>query len=190
MLTHYHGQIVNYAEIGKSLQLSDKTIRGYVDLLQNTFMIRVLMPWYENIGKRVVKRPKVYIRDAGILHYLMNIRDKKELMYHPKLGASWEGFAIEEIIKFFNIDREDCYFYSTHQGAECDLVIVKNNEKIGFEFKYTDHPKLTKSMRQTSHDLGLKHQYVVYPINKIFALDKNITAVGLEDIFNRKINIF
>lgn len=180
MLSHYHGQIFNASEIGKSLSISDHTAKNYLDILESTFMIRVLQPWFENIGKRQVKTPKIYFRDSGILHSLLGIYDKNQLITNPKLGASWEGFALEEIIKYFGIRREECFFWATHGGAELDLLIVKDGKKIGIEFKYTDFPKTTPSINIALEDLKLSRVLIVYPGNKKFILSEKVEAVGLE----------
>jgi len=182
MLAHYHGQIFNASEIGKSLGISGHTVRKYLDILSGTFMIRILTPWFENLKKRQIKSPKIYFRDSGILNTLLGINDKMELQKYPKLGSFWEGFALEEIIRTMDAAMEESYFWSTQAKAELDLLIVKNNKKIGFEFKYTDAPKITKSMHIAQEDLKLNHLAVIYPGNQIFPLSKDIKAYGLETI--------
>lgn len=179
MLAHYHGQIFNASEIGKSLGISDHTVRRYLDILAGTFMVRILSPWFENLKKRQVKSPKIYFRDSGILHALLGIRNKTELDMHPKLGSFWEGFALEEICKQMEVSLEESYFWKTQSGAELDLLILKNGKRIGFEIKYTDQPKITHSMRIAFKDLKLDHLYVIFPGKEIFPLDKQITARGL-----------
>ena len=181
MLTHYPGNIFNASEIGNSLQLSYKTIQSYTDILINTFMMRKLQPWHENIAKRQVKSPKIYFRDSGILHVLLGIIDQSSLLIHPKIGASWEGFALEEIIRYHQVDSFDCYFWATHGHAELDLLIFKNGKRLGFEFKYTDSPKLTKSMTIAMQDLHLDELTLIYPGKKSFILAKNIRAEGLQN---------
>jgi uncharacterized protein len=180
MLTHYHGNIFNASEIGNSLQLSYKTIQNYTDILANTFMIRKLQPWYENISKRQVKSPKIYFRDSGLFHTLLGMNNKTSLLTNPKIGASWEGFALEEVIRHHNADSFDCYFWATHSQAELDLIIFKDGKKLGFEFKYTDAPKLTKSMIISMQDLQLDELVLIYPGTKSFFLKEKIRAEGLQ----------
>lgn len=179
MLAYVHGNTLTYAELGRSLALSDTTIRRYVDLLEGAFMVRVLKPWFENITKRQVKSPKVYIRDSGLLHRLLGI-SAADFILHPKVGASWEGFALEEVIRMMRVDAEDCYFWGTVQKAELDLLIVKDGKRYGFEFKYTDHPALTPSMRIAQQDLHLDSLTVIVPGNKQFSLSENVIVKGLE----------
>ena len=179
MLAHYHGQIFNASEIGKSLAISDHTVRRYLDILSGTFMIRILSPWFENLEKRQVKSPKIFFRDSGILHALLGIRSEEDLDVHPKLGSFWEGFAVEEICRQMRASSEDCYFWKTQSGAELDLLILKNGKRIGFEIKYTDSPKITRSMRIAMKDLQLDHLYIIFPGSESFSLDEKITARGL-----------
>jgi predicted AAA+ superfamily ATPase len=180
MLAHYHGQIFNASEIGKSLGISDQTARKYLDILVGTFMIRQLTPWFENLGKRQVKSPKIYFRDSGILHALLGIRDETQLNIHPKLGAFWEGFALEEIIRQAHATVEECYFWKVQGGAELDLLIIKDGKRIGFEVKYTDRPKITPSMKIAYEDLKLDHLYLIFPGKVSFPLAEHITAHGIE----------
>jgi hypothetical protein len=180
MLTHFHGNIFNISDIANSMQLSSRVIKNYSDILQQTFMIRKLNPWHENIKKRQVKSSKIYFRDSGIFHLLLGANDNKSLLTNPKLGSSWEGFALEEVIRYHNADDFDCYFWATHNQAELDLLIFKNNKKYGFEFKFTDSPKITKSMKIAMNDLKLDKLTLIYPGNKAFILEKNIEACGLE----------
>ncbi|HSC25216.1 MAG TPA: ATP-binding protein [Candidatus Babeliales bacterium] len=182
MLAHYHGQIFNASELGRSLGVSDHTVRKYLDILAGTFMIRELVPWFENLQKRQVKSPKIYFRDSGILNALLELTSNEQLHTHPRLGAFWEGFALEEIIAASSASAEECYFWSTQADAELDLLILKNNKRIGFELKYTDAPKITKSMRIALVDLKLDHLIVVYPGAQTFPLSENITVYGLEKI--------
>ncbi|HEX2583198.1 MAG TPA: DUF4143 domain-containing protein [Chlamydiales bacterium] len=181
MLAHYHGNLFNASELGRSFGASDVTMRKYLDLLTGTFMIRQLQPWHENIGKRQVKSPKIFFRDSGIFHSLLNIHLSEELQMHPRLGASWEGFALEEIIKQSRARHEDCYFWSTYSEAEIDLLIYGKAGFQGFEFKYADAPKMTKSMQIALKDLPLKHIYVIYPGTVDYPLSEQITVVGLKN---------
>lgn len=184
MLAHYHGQIINYSEFGRSFGASDNTIRRYIDLLCATFMVRQLHPWHENIKKRQVKAPKVYIRDSGILHTLLGIEGLGDLQFHPKLGPSWEGFAIETIIRHFGADQGEYYFWSAYGRAELDLMIFSGSRRIGFEVKHTDSPKVGHSLRVAQADLKIDDLYVVYPGRDVFYLDTNIKAVGLNHLLS------
>ena len=179
MLAHLHGQTWNASEIGRSMGLSDKTVRNYLDILTGTFMLRQLQPWFENISKRQVKAPKVFLRDSGLLHALLSINDINVLTGHPRLGASWEGFALEQFL--LKTKPENAYFWATHSGAELDLFFFSKGKRYGVEFKFNDAPGITKSMRIAIKDLGLNHLYVVYPGEKTYQLDKSITAVSIKD---------
>jgi predicted AAA+ superfamily ATPase len=178
MLAHYHANILNYAELGRSLSMTDKKIRLQVEILESSFMIRLLKPWYENIKKRQIKSPKVYIRDSGILHSLLTI-DGKSIHRHPKVGASWEGFVLEQVLFCEEIDDLDCYYWRTHDGAELDLLVVKGEKRIGYEFKYTDVPKLSRSMHIALHDLSLSKLKVIVPGEVNFLLDEKVEVIGL-----------
>lgn len=180
MLAHYHGQIFNASELGKSLGISDHLVRKYLNILAGTFMIRILLPWYENLEKRQIKSPKIYFRDSGVLHALIGIRNQVEMDIYPKMGSFWEGFALEEIIRQTGASSEECYFWATQSKAELDLLILKNGKKIGYEFKYSDAPKITPSMRIACEDLKLDHLYVIYPGAETFSLSEKITARGLK----------
>lgn len=180
MLAHTHGCILNSSELGKSLGVSDHTIRRYLDILVGTFMIRLLPSWFENISKRQVKSPKIYFKDSGILHALLGIKTKKDLDNFPKLGSFWEGFALEEIIKKIDAAPEECFFWRTQSGAELDLLVFKDGKRLGYEFKYVDAPKPSRSMYSAIEDLKLDHLYVVYPGNQSFPLAESITAISLE----------
>lgn len=184
MLSHYHGQILNYAELGRSFGISDITVRKYIDILSATFMVRVVQPWHVNIGKRMIKRPKIYIKDSGIFHCLLSIETMGELLLHNKLGASWEGFALECVSRNIGKRDEEMYFWSTHTGAEVDLFWQNKGKNWAIEFKYTDAPKITKSMEMAVHDLELSRLWVVYPGKKSYKLSEKITARPLEDIGN------
>ena len=182
MLAHYHGQIFNASELSRSLGVSSHTVRKYLDILAGTFMVRILSPWFENMQKRQVKLPKIYFRDSGILHALIGIRDATQLQTYPALGSFWKGFALEEVIRVLGTDSEECFFWSTHAGAELDFFVIRYGKRIGFEFKYTDVPKTTKSMHSALQDLRLDHLAVIYPGTHHFPLLKNISAYGLEMI--------
>lgn len=177
MVAHYHGQILKVSELARSLGSSEPTARRYLDILSGTYVVRQLPPWHENLKKRQVKSPKVYIRDSGILHALLGIGDATALESHPKLGASWEGFGIEQILAVTG-DRE-AYFWATHAGAELDLLIFHNGKRLGIEFKYSEKPSSSKSMQTSLTDLGLEHLYVVHPGQHSFPLKENITAITL-----------
>ncbi len=180
MLAHYHGNLFNSSDIGTSMGVAHTTARRYLDILTGTFMIRELQPWHENIGKRQVKLPKIYFRDSGIFHTLLGIADDKELIHHPKMGASWEGFALEEVIRHFQAKPEEVYFWGVHGQAELDLLIVKRGKRLGFEIKFTDQPEVTSSMLKAKELLQLDNLVLVFPGNKIFAMNRGIHAIGLE----------
>jgi uncharacterized protein len=182
MLAHYHGQIWNASEFARSFGVADTTIRHYLDILASTFVVRQLQPWHENISKRQVKAPKIYITDTGILHTLLNIRNKEELLSHPKVGASWEGFIINQLIHKMEADKEECYFWATHSGAELDLLIIKGRKRVGFEIKYTSSPKITPSMKTAIKDLGLKRLFVVHAGDKSYSMSDKIDAVAAGNI--------
>lgn len=180
MLAHYHGQIWNGAELARSMDVGAAAVNRYRDLLAGTFMIRVLPPWFENLGKRLVKSPKVYLRDSGILHYLLGIEEIDELQMHPRYGASWEGFALEQTLVAHG-SRGAC-FYATQRGAELDLMLQRRGRRWGFEFKCTDAPRTTKAMHIAIEDLGLAHLWVVYPGALRYALTDRITALPLVEM--------
>ena len=180
MLAHYHGRVWNAAELGRSMDAGPAAINGYRDLLAGTFMIRVLPPWFEDLGKRLVKSPKVYLRDSGILHFLLGIREAEELPMHPRYGASWEGFAMEQTLIAHG--GREAYFYATQRGAELDLLLLRRGERWGFEFKCSDAPGTTRAMHVVIDDLGLRHLWVVYPGNESYPLTDRITALPLSDV--------
>lgn len=180
MLAHYHGQTWNASELARSMGLSDKTVRSYLDILTGTYMVRQLQPWFENLGKRQVKAPKVYFRDSGLLHSLMDIPNRHHLLGHPKVGASWEGFAVEQVLKAF--DPTEAYFWSTHGGAELDLIFIHGGDRLGFEIKFTEAPKVTASMRTAQADLKLAHLYVIHAGKHQFPMEAGITAVPLSEV--------
>lgn len=181
ILAHYHGNILNYSDIGRSLAISDTTVRRHIDVLQGSFMVRILKPWFENIHKRQVKSPKIYIRDSGLLHALLDI-NMQQVPMHPKTGASWEGFALEEVIRIHQVDQEDCYFWSTTGEAELDLLLIKQGQKHGFEFKYTDSPKLTPSMKKALDILNLDSLTLIVPGEVNYLLTEQIRVRGLGTI--------
>lgn len=180
MLTHYHGNIFNASEMGRSLGLSYKTAQYYIDILSSTLMIRQLQPWFENISKRQVKSPKVYFRDSGIYHTLLGAETPSILLKHPKLGSSWEGFALEEVTRHHEMDPGDCYFWATHADAELDLLLFKQGKRLGFEFKFTDKPRVTKSMKIAMQDLKLDEFTLIHPGEMTFSLGERMQAVGLK----------
>ncbi len=180
MIAHYHGQTWNASEIGRSLQLAHTTVKRYLDLLSDALLIRQLPPWFENIGKRLVKAPKVYLRDSGLLHSLLGLERMQDIEGHPKLGASWEGFALETLLAWK--DEPGASFWGTHGGAELDLCWMGGPRPVGVEFKYTSSPSITKSMRVVLDDLKLAHLYVVHPGSGSFPLADRITAAGLADM--------
>lgn len=182
MLAHYHGQIFNASEIGRSLGVSQHTAQRYLDLLSGTFVVRQLQPWYYNTKKRLIKRPKIYFRDTGILHTLLALEEKKDVLSHPKLGASWEGFALEEVIKGIGLREEEAFFWGVHTGAELDLVFEKKGKLYGVEVKYSQAPSLTPSMRFAFKGLSLKHLWVVYPGKEEYSLSRNIAVVPLTNL--------
>jgi predicted AAA+ superfamily ATPase len=180
MLAHAHGQTWNGSELGRSMGHSDKTVRGYLDILTGTFMIRQLQPWYENLKKRQVKSPKIYLRDSGLLHSLLNIEDYSQLSGHPSLGASWEGFALEQVLK--TLKGTDVYFWATHGGAELDLLFFAGGKRFGVEFKFNEAPKVSRSMHVAISDLNLEHLWVVFPGKSGYPATPEITMLPLVDI--------
>ena len=180
MAAHFHGGIWNAAQFARSLGTSENTARRYLDILGGAYMIRVLPPWFENIRKRQVKAPKVYLRDSGLLHALLGIRDQRTLEGHPKRGASWEGFALEQVIQEFA--TRDAYFWGTHGGAELDLMVLHSGRRYGFEFKLADAPGTTRSMRIALDDLALDHLWVIYPGRTHYELDDQISVLPLQDV--------
>ncbi|HUW61348.1 MAG TPA: ATP-binding protein [Candidatus Bathyarchaeia archaeon] len=179
MMAHYHGQTWNAAELGRALAVNESTVRRYLDLMTGVFMVRQLPPWFENLSKRQVKAPKVYIRDSGLLHTLLGIGSRRDLELHPKVGASWEGYAVEEVIKALHPD--DTYYWATHSGAEIDLVLFKKGRRIGVECKRADAPTLTPSMRIALADLKLDELNVVYPGEKRYSLAERATVIPLAE---------
>ena len=180
MLAHYHGQTWNAAELARSMDVSVAAVNRYRDLLAGAFMVRVLPPWFENLGKRIVKSPKVYLRDSGVLHFLLGLEKAADLPVHPRYGASWEGFALEQTLLAHG--EHEAYFYATQRGAELDLLLLRRGRRWGFEFKCTDAPRTTKSMHVVMKDLGLKHLWVLYPGDRTYPLADAITALPLKSV--------
>ena len=180
MVSHYHGQTLNLSELGRSFGVSDHTVRRYLEVLSGTFMIRLLPPWHANVGKRLVKAPKLYVRDSGLLHVLHTIETCEQLESHPKLGASWEGFAMEQAVRLMNVRNP--YFWRTHTGAELDLVWQARGALWGMEFKYQDAPRMTKSIRAVMNDLPLRHLWIAYPGADRYRLDDAVSVVPVAEI--------
>jgi len=172
MLAHFHGQTWNASELGRSMGVSDKTVRSYLDILTATFMIRQLQPWHENLHKRQVKAPKIYFRDSGLLHSLLNIPDYLSLTGNPRLGASWEGFAMEQVLQALH--PSEAYFWSTYSGAEIDLLFFRDGKRYGVEFKFNEAPRVTKSMHIAINDLSLDYLWIVYPGNEEYPVTDKI----------------
>jgi predicted AAA+ superfamily ATPase len=185
MLSHYHGQILNYSELARSFGISDMTARRYLDILAGTFMVRLLQPWFVNIGKRIVKRPKLYLRDSGIFHALMQIDTPDQLMSHNKLGASWEGFALECVCQSIGQREQPLYFWRTHSGVELDLFWQHGGKNWGIEFKYTDAPRMTSSRTHAVEDLELEHLWVIYPGKDCYRLMDRATVCPLRNVPER-----
>ena len=185
ILCSYHGQIFNASEIARSLMVSDKTVRNYLDILAGSFMIRILQPWTENIQKRQIKTPKIYFRDSGIFNALSSIHSLTALAKTPKIGGLWEGFALEQVINCLQFKPTECYFWSTSNEAELDLLAFKNGKRYGFEFKYTDSPKTTKSIHIALEALKLDHLYIIFPGTTSFPISDKVTACGLERLDER-----
>lgn len=180
MLAHCHGQIWNAAPPARSLGVSEPTVRRYLDLLEGVFMVRQLQPWHANLKKRQVKSPKVYFRDSGVLHNLLGIRGDRELLNHPACGASWEGYVIEEAIRV--VSPDESYFWATHNGAELDLLLVKNGFRIGIECKRSDAPRLTPSMRTSLTDVELDRLVVIYPGTRRYSLAEGVEVLPLVEL--------
>ncbi|MBM4027113.1 MAG: ATP-binding protein [Planctomycetes bacterium] len=179
-LAHLHGQIWNAAQLAVSLGVSNMTARRYLDILTGAYMVRVLQPWYENIKKRQVKSPKIFLQDSGLLHSLLEIRDHRTRLGHPKLGASWEGFALDQILRHFQVRTP--YFWATHAGAELDLLVTLEGKRYGFECKYRDAPGVSRSMHTALAELHLEHLFVIYPGSKTYPLQEKITVVPLSQM--------
>jgi len=179
MLVHYHGQVFNASELGRSLGVAYTTASRYLDILAGTFMVRRLPPWHENIRKRQIKRPKIYLRDSGLLHALLGLGDKDQLLVHPKLGASWEGFALEEILRLHRAEEGECFFWGVHEQCELDLFLLKRGKRLGFEVKYSGAPKLTASLLKSKELLQLDEATIVCPGDHEYSLAKDVRVKGL-----------
>jgi predicted AAA+ superfamily ATPase len=180
MLAHYHGQVWNASELARSMGLTDKTVRSYLDILTGTFMVHQLQPWYENISKRQVKSPKIYLRDSGILHALLNVVDMHDLWGHPRVGASWEGFALSQFMQI--VRPAQLSFWSTYQGAEIDLFFLHRGRRYGAEFKFSEAPRFAKSMRTALTDLDLEHLWVIHPGENRYAIDKKVSVWPVQQL--------
>lgn len=182
MIAHHHGQIWNGSEIARSLAIGATSVRRYLDLLTAALVIDQFPPWFENLKKRQVKSPKIYVRDSGMLHSLLSIDDEPALLGHPKLGASWEGFAMQQVLSHLELRREECFFWATHGGAELDLLVVRGAKRWGLEFKRTAQPSVTKSMTTALADLDLRHLFVIHAGTASFPLTTKISAVALSQV--------
>lgn len=187
MLAHYHGQNWNASELARSMGLSDKTVRSYLDILTGTFMIRQLQPWHENTGKRQVKAPKIYFRDSGLLHALLSLPDMHSLYGHPKVGASWEGFALEQVLHA--VRPTEAFFWATHGGSEMDIFFFHRGRRYGIEAKFNEAPKVTRSMGIALDDLDLAHIWVIYPGQKAYPVHKKITVWPIRDVADLPVHI-
>jgi predicted AAA+ superfamily ATPase len=180
MLAHYHGQTWNASKIAGAMSLSDKTVCSYLDILTGTYMVRQLQPWHENIGKRQLKSIKIYLRDSGILHSLLGLTDQHSLFGHPQVGASWEGFALEQVYRI--LDLKEAFFWATHSGVEIDLLYFHRGRRYGIEIKFNEAPKVTRSMRIAQEELGLDHLWIIYPGEHRYPVDKKISVWPLQDV--------
>ena len=188
MLAHYHGQIWNAAELARSLGVNEPTVRRYLDVLSGTYVARQLPPWFENISKRQYKAPKVYVRDSGLLHALLGLGTWSEITAHPKLGASWEGFALEQVLA--GARGADAFFWGTHAGAELDLLLIHRGRRVGIEFKYSDAPTMTRSLHIALADLRLDRAFVVHPGSARYAVHAKVEVVPLGGIEDRLAGLF
>jgi predicted AAA+ superfamily ATPase len=178
MLAHWHGQIWSSSEFGRSFGVADTTVRRYLDVMSGALVVRQLQPWHANLSKRQVKSPKVYVRDSGLLHTLLGIENRTDLERHPKVGASWEGFLLEQVVSLQSVPEEQMYFWATHAGAELDLLVDKGRRRMGFEFKRTSTPKVTPSIRSALQDLELQEVVVIHAGEESFPLAKRVRAVA------------
>lgn len=188
MLAHAHAQVFNASELGRSLGIAHTTALRYLDILAGTFMMRRIAPWFENIGKRQVRSPKIYFRDSGLLHALLGLETKSQLLTNPKLGASWEGFAIEQIIRWAGVDEEDIFFWGVHAQGELDLLLTKGGKRFGFEVKYADAPKLTAIQKTARDQLRLESLVIVNPGNADYPLEPGIRVTGLSHLLSGELS--
>jgi hypothetical protein len=184
MLAHYHGQIWNASEFARSFGVADTTVRSYLDILSAGLVVQQLLPWHENLSKRQVKAPKIYISDSGVLHSLLNVRTSDDLLAHPKMGASWEGFVLQQVVCQLRADGKECFFWATHSGAEVDLLVVRGRLRIGFEIKRTSSPNLTPSMRNALSDLRLERLDVIHAGEETFPMGDRVRAVALSRLLD------
>ncbi|MBC8426008.1 ATP-binding protein [bacterium] len=182
MLAHYHGQVWNGAELARAFGVSESTVRNYLDILSGALVLDVLQPWHENLRKRQVKSPKVYLSDTGLLHALLGLETARDIGGHPKVGASWESFVLGELVAHLGVRREDCHFWATYSGAELDLLIVRGNRRLGVEIKRTTSPRTTKSMHAAIESLGLDGLWVIHAGEHDFPMTDNINAVALDSL--------
>jgi predicted AAA+ superfamily ATPase len=182
MLAHYHGQLWNGSELARAFGISQKVVRHYLDIMTGAFVIKQLSPWWENISKRQVKAPKIYLNDSGLLHTLLGIDSQEALENHPKVGASWEGFALNTVLTQLNVRPEEAFFWASYGGAELDLLVIHGNTRLGFEFKRTSMPKISKSLHIAIEDLKLSEAFIVHAGQDSFPLATNITAISLKDV--------
>lgn len=186
MLAHYHGQLWNTSEFSRAFGMSDKAVRHYLDILTSTFVVKQLPPWWENISKRQVKAPKIYLSDSGLLHTLLGLDTQEALESHPKVGASWEGFAMNAVLTQLQTPPEEAFYWRTYTGVELDLVVMHGNNRLGFEFKRTVAPQLSKSLLIAAEDLKLSHLYIVHAGEENYPLATNITALALKRLMDLK----
>ncbi len=179
-LAHFHGQLWNASRLGRTINVSDKTARSYLDLLTGAFMVRQLHPWFENAARRQVKSPKIYIRDTGLLHSLLGIDDDRDLLGHPRVGASWEGFAIEQVLSALR--QPHAWFWASHSGGELDLMLLQHGKRIGFEMKFSEAPNVTRTTRKTAETLRLDHLFVVCPTRQAYPVEQDITVLPATDL--------
>jgi hypothetical protein len=184
MLAHYHGQVWNASEFARSFGVAHTTVQRYLDVLAETFMVRQLQPWHENIGKRQVRSPKVFVRDSGLLHALLGLSDARAIDSHPKVGASWEGFALGAVVSRLGALPEECFFWATHSGAELDLLVIRGARRLGFGFKLTTAPEVSRSMRTAREDLSLTELCVIHAGSRSFDMERGIRAIAFERLLD------